>query len=678
MTYKLVISAIIASSLSALPAIAKTSVTKGNGTVRIANEHVAMEFADNGSFDIVSMKFAGTEMAKPGDNRQPWSLTYLGEQGETPTIEPRYAVYHGWREEDCDTSKAIVFSWHTRLKYDGNNYPVEMRVSLDDNADLLRWNLSANVPDNWTITNFVFPNIDIDSPVEGKVITPGGWGNEYALKENGDYEANYPSWNASMQMIMLDSKKGTFYFSPEDRNACGKMMRIREKDGAVSFRTEVAASYGWTDKASHRFNVPWTTVTGTTTGGWSEAAVKWYRPFALSTPWGSKTLKERNIPEWLEKKDLWMRAKYLGDTTVVAVNKAIDYFGGSICFHWYFWHHHSYDSHYPDYFPANPKFEPIVRQVRNRGCQVLPYINGRLWDPGTESYAARNGKDASCRRPDGALYTEVYPTSIVPNTVTCPSSPIWKNIILELADSIQDRLHTNGLYIDQVAAAAPYPCYARNHNHPAGGGEFWYNSYRDMMAELRESHLRKDNIVFSEENAECYIPCFDILLTVNTPHSPDCRIVPLFPLIYSDRVLTCAYTYSPYTDVTKGEFRYQNMQCFLYGSQLGWVDPRLLWVNEKAEYEALFLRNLTNLRKKQHDVFTGGRYIAEVIPTGDNPIVDVHTFGKDHVVKGAIWESPKGKRIMYVVNSDSVRHTVTLPDGKSLTIEPITGKRINL
>ena len=97
-----------------------------------------------------------------------------------------------------------------------------------------------------------------------------------------------------------------------------------------------------------------------------------------------------------------------------------------------------------------------------------------------------------------------------------------------------------------------------------------------------------------------------------------------------------------------------------------------------AEYEALFLRNLTNLRKKQHDVFTGGRYIAEVIPTGDNPIVDVHTFGKDYVVKGAIWESPKGKRVMYIVNSDSVRHTVTLPDGKSLTIEPITGKRINL
>ena len=42
--------------------------------------------------------------------------------------------------------------------------------------------------------------------------------------------------------------------------------------------------------------------------------------------------------------------------------------------------------------------------------------------------------------------------------------------------------------------------------------------------------------------------------------------------VYSDRVITCAYTYTPTADVTKGEFRYQNMQCFLYGSQLGWVD----------------------------------------------------------------------------------------------------------
>lgn len=669
-------------SLSAalLPAmlLAGVSTKRTANTVSIANGKISATFASSGKFDITSMEFSGKEMVKAGDNITPWTMTYLGSQGETPEIDPRYAVYRGYKEETCDTAKTLVFHWDTRLKYDGGKYPVEMRVTLSDNADLLSWELTANVPSNWVVTNFKFPNIVIDSPKTGKVITPGGWGNEYELKENGNYEANYPSWNASMQMIMLDSKNGTFYFSPEDRNACGKMMRIKEKDGKVIFSTEVVASHGWTNATTHRFDVPWRTVTGVEPGGWSAAALKWYRPFALTTPWGSKTLKERNIPKWMVEKDLWMRAKYLGDTTVNAVHKAIDYFGEGICFHWYFWHHHSYDSHYPDYFPAQPEFEPIIRKVRSRNCQVMPYINGRLWDPGADSYTALNGKDASCRRADGALYTEVYPTSIVPNTVTCPSSPIWRNVILNLADRIQDELHTDGLYIDQVAAAAPYPCYAKNHPHPAGGGEFWYHSYSDMMAELRAKHLRKGNVVFSEENAECYIPSFDILLTVNTPHSPECKIVPLYPLIYSDRVLTCAYTYSPYTDVTKGEFRYQNMQCFLYGSQLGWVDPRLLWKNEKSEYEALFLRNLTELRKKQHDVFIGGRYIREIIPSGDNPIIDVPTFGRDYVVKGAEWLSPSGKRVMYVVNSDSKPHTVTLPDGKQITLQAISGKRLNL
>lgn len=554
---------------------AKTVIERTDNTVSLKNGNVAVTFASIEKFDILSLQLSdGIELVKKGDNLAPWSLTYKGLQGETPEIMPRFAMYKGFKEESTDTSKTLVFNWETRLKYDGGKYPVEMRVTLDDNADLIAWDLSAKMPEGWVITDFKFPNISIVSPGTGRVITPGGWGNQYELKENGDYEANYPSWNASMQLVMLDWDKGAFYFSPEDRNACGKMMRIKEEDGVVTFDTEVVASYGWSNSDTHSFSIPWTTVIGHHVKGWSEAALNWYRPFALTTPWGSKTLDERDIPEWIVEKDLWMRAKYLGDTTVVAVNKAIDYFGDNICFHWYFWHHHNYDSHYPDYFPAQPEFEPIVRQVRSRNCQVVPYINGRLWDPGTESYTVRNGKDASCRRPDGALYTEVYPTSIVPNTVTCPSSPIWNEVIMELADRIQNELYTNGLYIDQVAAAAPYPCYAKNHNHPAGGGEFWYHSYRDMMDNLRKNHLKKDNIVFSEENAECYIPSFDILLTVNTPHNPDCKIIPLYPLIYSDRVLTCAYTYSPYTDVRKGEFRYQNMQCFLYGSQLGWVDPR--------------------------------------------------------------------------------------------------------
>lgn len=661
----------------ALNANAQSKVTSSDGSVTLSNGKASATFSNGKAFDILEMtNGTSPNLVRPGANLEPWTITYRGAQGETPQVSPKTALYKGYTAERNDTATVLRFRWDTRLVYDNKQHPVEMTVSLSDNSPLMRWNISANLPEGWEVTEILFPTVAVASPSDAKVITPAGWGNEYKLRADTVYEANYPSWSASMQMMMLHNKDGVFFYSPRDYSACGKLMTLSERLGNSAFSTKTVVSGAWNKNGT--FTLPWTTETAFTTAGWEDAARAWYRPFALSTSWGSKELKDRDIPRWLVEKDLWLRAKYLGDTTVVACNKAIDYYGDDIAFHWYFWHNHAYDSHYPDYLPAKPEFACIVKQIRSRNCQVMPYINGRLWDPGADSYKARNGAAASCRRPDGALYTEIYPTSLVPNSVTCPSSPIWRNILLELADSIQNGLGTNGLYIDQIAAAAPYPCYAENHSHPKGGGEFWYKEYKSIIDEMRAEHLKPGNIIFSEENAECYIPVFDILLTVNTPHTPACKIVPLYPIIYSDRVLTTAFTYSPYTDVRNGDFRYENMMCLLYGAQLGWVDPRLLWIDEKTEYEAEFLKTLVEFRKKQHDVFIGGRYIREFIPEGDNPVANIPVFGTEHMVKGAEWLSKDGKRVLYLVNSDSRPHKVKLPTGKEIEMKAVSAKRINL
>lgn len=131
----------------------------------------------------------------------------------------------------------------------------------------------------------------------------------------------------------------------------------------------------------------------------------------------------------------------------------------------------------------------MIAEVRKRGCHTVPYINGRLWDPDSDSYKTLNGASASCRKPDGTLYTEIYPTSQVLNTVTCPASGLWQNIITDLVIKIQKKLKTNGVYIDQIAAAAPQPCWATNHGHACGGGDYWHKSYRHLMDSLRTHHL---------------------------------------------------------------------------------------------------------------------------------------------------------------------------------------------
>ena len=485
----------------------------------------------------------------------------------------------------------------------------------------------------------------------------------------------YPSINAScpyMACYHIQARRG-IYYGAHDRLAAAKRIAYTvEPNGTASdllFSIDVPAMDLTHPQNSQTLNgrLVWALFDG----DWYDAA-QIYRAFVLAEADWLPSFGRPDVPRWMRETPLWFSGG------VENVLKASEEIGVPAALHLYCWHKIPFDNDYPHYFPARDTAAAEIAALQERGIHVMPYINGRLWDPSTESYGPRNGKDASCRRPDGNLYTEIYPTSQVPNTVTCPASPIWHDVIMELADRIQDELGTNGLYIDQIAAAAPYPCYAKNHNHPAGGGEFWYHSYRDMMRDLRKDHLRPGNIVFSEENAECYIPSFDVLLTVNTPHSPDCRIVPLYPMIYSDRVITVAFTYSPYTDVRNGDFRYENMQCLLYGAQLGWVDPRLLWVDDKSAYEAEFLKNLVEFRKNQHDVFLGGRYIREFIPEGDNPIAEVPVFGPDYMVKGAEWVSPSGQRVLYVVNSDSKPHTVKLPTGKTITLKPISAERINI
>lgn len=664
-------------SLNALWGQAKgTQVTETDSTVILQNSKVRIEFPKSKTFDISKLTLSGKKLiSNKGYNTIPWTLTYKGPQGENPVLSPSHGEYAGWLKATQNGNKAIAFKWNIRLTYK-DVVPVIMTVCIPDDSELVYWDIQAGTPEGWLVSNTQFPCVTVTRPDDAKLITSAGWGAEYELGHPQEYTSSYPSVTGSMQLLLLHNSDGAIYYSTQDREACGKDFKAVVDDKNVTLLTDIVTSEGWSNHTNKTFALPWATVLGFSNSGWQDAATKWYRPFTFTTEWGSKTLASRNIPQWLLDTDVWIRAKGVNDTVRVAVNKAIDLYGKNTFVHWYFWHHYPYDTHYPDYFPAKADFANMIAEVRKRGCHTVPYINGRLWDPASDSYAALKGYSASCRKPDGMLYTEIYPTSKVLNTVTCPSSKLWQGIITDLVVKIQKELKTNGVYIDQIAAAAPQPCWATNHGHACGGGDYWHKSYRNLMNSLRTYHLEPGNILISEENAECYIDMFDLLLTVNSPHD-GCRIVPLFPMIYSDRLITSAYTYSPTDRVNRGDFLYQTMQCFLYGSQLGWVDPTLL-MKDEAKREARFLKTLSILRKEQHDVFVGGRYMKEIIPEGDNPTIDVPGFGKMNVVAGSEWISSKGQKVRYYVNMDSVDHEIVLPNYKKIVVKALQGIKINL
>ena len=654
-----------------------TRATRSGDNYTLSNGAVEAVFSGQGRFDIEKLTLNGKSVLGAGANLAPWILYYKGPQGENPCLMPEHAAYDGAAIRDDDEGKTLVFTWQLTLDYSAERYPVRRYVSLPDGSELLRWNIEADLPEGWMVTDLEFPRITIDRPAGGKVLTTEGWGVEKPL-DIATFEARYPSHASSMQFIVVHNPEGAFYYGTEDRRGCGKTYSAQCTRDEVIFSDAVPASAGWINEGT--FRLPWESVAGFAPKGWEDAVMRWYRPFTYTTEWGGKTLASRDIPQWCYDADAWIRARHVADDTLDAVRRAAALFGKGLGIHWYYWHNHPYDTHYPDYFPAQPRFAEMIRTAQSLGAHVTPYINGRLWDPAADSYKPDRGCDASCRKPDGTLYTEIYPTSKVLNTVTCHSTDIWHGKIIGLVDRLQRELGVDGIYIDQIAAAAPEPCWNENHPHPVGGGDFWYDGYRRLIGKIRDGHLQEGRILTSEENSECYIDLFDMLLVVNTPHNAEnCTIRPVFPMVYSDRVITSGFTYTPLsTDLmTNGDFRYEMTKALLWGSQPGWVDPRYL-MSKEAEREARFLKTLMDFRRGLHDVLYGGRFLRELTPAGDNPTMHAPGFGDDAAVLASEWQTPDGRRVYLVINRDDKAHKVSLPGAGTFRINGLSGKRIDL
>ena len=641
----------------------------------LKNDHVELRFGGSEkNFFFRYFYFDGVNiLPSTGSVTHPWEVTLLGPNGENPTLQPKFTYYKGGKFEEKDGVQKATFTWN--LVIEAQEWPLNISVTLAPDDDMPHWTMDASMPEGWILTQADYPRIMVKRlKGEAKGILPYGYGAEYDMPTNSQLQMRYPSVTGMMEMVMMHNGESTVYFAAEDTLGCNKLLTMKGEGNNVVFYQSAITSYAWSEGG--HFQLPWSVVMGYNPENWQKTAVKWYRPFSFTTKWGEKTIAQRQIAPWIKNADMWLRPIDVTPEMKDALYKALAYYGKGVGLHWYFWQHLPYDTNYPDYFPAKDGFKEAIEKSQKMGAFVTPYINGRLWDTANHTYKELDGKDASCRKTDGSLYTEVYSSKVI-NTVTCPSSPIWQKIIYDLNDRILTELGTNGVYIDQIGCAASVPCYAPNHDHAPGGGQWWPESYRKMLTDIRKDLYGTKNLaITTEENVECYMDLFDMMLVVNSPHTLYVKMIPLFPLIYSDRCVYSGFTYVPWK-LNDGSFNYITMKSLLWGSQLGWVSPELLMRDENHN-EQVFLKNLAEFRKGQHDLFLGGNFIDEFIPGGDNPVVNIPNYQKTNVVMGAQWLSTKGRGAYILANMSTTDRTVTLPDGKQVTVKALSALRFNI
>lgn len=557
--------------------------------------------------------------------------------------------------------QSMQMSWRV-----GHDSTVVVQVDLGDGETLPRWSISIRGAITRYIERVTFPRVTFPRQESQSLIMPVGYGISKPLHNDTQAFTEYPSGSGTMQLLMISSPLCTIYLSTEDHGAEPKQFRCISHPTDVTLFVTTTPSEGWTHNDT--LTLPWASVTGIHPKGWEETAREWYRPFALSTKWGEKSIEERDIPDWLRSNDLWIQKQESDSYTDLLSTMAL--YGNSSAIHWYHWHHYPFDKRYPDYFPEKPQIADQYKELSRMGAKVVPYINGRIWDPLSKAYTDYNGAEGCCTKKDGSYYSESYMAK-VPHYVACPASTQWQDALHSVIHQISTDLDTSGVYVDQVGCAAPVPCYNPSHGHPLGGGRWWADGYRELFATAREKYLSEDQILATEECAECYIDIFDLMLIVNTDRRGDNIPIPLFPIVYSDRAIYMGFCYigSP---INNGSFRFITAKSLLWGSQLGWIQPGLI-VPSEASNEAYFLKRMQQFRSRIRPLLTEGQMLSEWLPA-DVPVLDVPGHYASPVVLGARWQSKEGKIYLILVNWDKSAHKVTLPSGKYSDMPPMSGK----
>ena len=576
------------------------------------------------------------------------------------------------------------------------NLNVTLHVSIVKDS-LLEYRLSMASSDPIGIWSWTLYPSGESKLSGGSIFDPSGFGVvHYKADATSSYQREYPQ--ATMQFMASfpstsseedsDAKPSSLYVGAHDPYGASKVLGCAVSFGAETVRFSISATppgagQPLSDLPNGHLAVSYPVVVSLFKSGSSpdwHQATEIYRDFVLpSAIWTQKgPLSGRtDVPAWAENLTVWVNTHWQandifnisgGAPAVVEsrVAQIVQRFAldpGTLGLHWYEWDTLGYregsnytdcaseitcgfDTHYPEYFPPRENFQDSLQRIQRKyGVRVAPYINGRIFDKGTKSWSADDAEAAACKSaapallspgstPKLSLYNESY-GSRAEFSVMCPHTNYWQDILVNVVDKLTNKYATDGVYVDQVAAAGPRPCWDPSHNHTLGGGHHWTGGYAEMLHKMRQ-RIGGDKLLLTESNAEAYMSGIDMYLTLvgfsrgdlspPAPGSPEKTdyIVPAFQSIYGGYVLFMGAEFLksdflPNPDVFAAKVANQ----MLFGAQMGWFslggrsncpDYALfdLLMDTTYDPEVDYLARLSSAKRKAQEWLVHGRAMRSV------------------------------------------------------------------
>jgi len=659
------------------------SQTKASEVV-LANDIVRFEFEPEymGLIGLTDLATGANHIQSFDGKRTLWELTFCRGTEKRSLSNTQVSCTSHKIEKLLDGIERATFEWlHVDWQEEKDVVTVRVTVELPRNAGIASWRIWVdNNSDKWGLYEVDFPKCS-GYLKSGEYDIAAPTGNCGKLFKNCGERMSYKyphGWSMPMQFLCAMKETNAVYMATHDPNAWDKTFVINPgKEFYVKTNVENMAVPG----SDHKD--PFPVMMGIYRGSWMEGC-KIYRKFAMTAPWTSQgRISQRNsMPQALKDAGLWMLvSNYIGPEggTLEEKNKPLidaqKYFDVPTAAHWYNWHAIPFDTHYPHYFPTKPGVPDQVHDLVSKGLVIMPYINGRIIDISNDDF---NEYFPYCAKDQmGKHYVETYGNG-VKQAPMCSYTEFWQDKVADIVNRLGVEVGVNAVYIDQIAAAGPVPCFDKSHGHPLGGGGWWVDGYRKMLKKVQKvAHSNGRNIIITTEcAAEPFMDGVDAFLTWI---KPDDREIPMITAVYSgDSIYFSSPAWFEHGD--RAWIMAQG-RAFLWGIQNGWMGFELF--NPEHAKKAAYLKKVGKYRIAGKKFLTFGELVDLVNPTSD--IGTITEPWPDHGnnprnatlpgIQGAVWKAEDGTLGIFLTNYlekdntieftiDPARYGVAAPSAK--------------
>ena len=577
----------------------------------------------------------------------------------------------GWSEveiagggpvESATSTQQYQLRWLRPVDRRFGNLRVTARVDAEPPTSIFRWTLKIDqIPAACSLWRVTFPQVAIaDLGPAGCVFVPKAAGEveRGVWQRPFRFSGTYPSgWCSMPIMAAYDENQRTgLSLAIHDPWGSTKDLLVESQTKEATLRMAVDHPVPDMGKPGNGFELSGKAEWRLLRGDWFDAAVAYRQWVRKEAKWYPKLTGEgrADTPTWMRELAVWALSGGPREQCVPEVLAFTRFLGPPAAVHWYNWHEIPFDNDYPHYFPTKPGFRDGVRQLQSSGTYVMPYINGRLWDTrdrGTEDYEfTRIAMAAVSKNEKGRPYIETYGSkerdgSPVRLGVMCPSTELWQSRVRQTVLRLMNECGVKGVYIDQIAAAAPTLCFDRSHGHPLGGGHWWTEGYWKLLGEIRRS-MPQGCMLTTECNGEPYVHMLDGYLTWHWQYDGQ---VPAFPAVYGGAIQMFGRSYGG-GDSRNLALRMRAGQQLVFGEQIGWINPST--VLDQAN--SAFFRDVVLLRRKLVKYFSAGEMARPPRLVGTIPTVraDWQWNGVDWVTTSAVltgaWHQPESRRLVLV------------------------------